>query len=96
MSKNWYPVIDEGECIKCGICVEYCGSGVYDVEKAPAPLVINGNGCYEGCHGCGSLCPVGAITYFGDNTGWEPTKSKVKEKPDCGCGNNCDCGGNCG
>ena len=91
MSKNWYPVIDYGKCTECGTCVEYCGSGVYDLEKAPNPDVIFADGCYEGCHGCGNLCPVGAITYFGENTDWTPPNAKVKENVGCGC----DCGGKC-
>lgn len=72
MSNNWYPIIDYRKCTECGICIENCGNGVYDLKKAPTPDIIFGEGCYEGCHGCGNLCPVGAITYIGENTDWKP------------------------
>ena len=59
MSRKWYPVIDYTNCAECGSCIEMCSHGVYDAQKAPTPIVINENGCVEGCHGCGSLCPNG-------------------------------------
>lgn len=67
MSKLWYPVINESECISCGACVEKCGHGVYDKPQAPKPVVIFPEGCVDGCHGCGNLCPSQAIRYFGDS-----------------------------
>lgn len=83
MSKVWYPVINESECTSCGICVAKCRNGVYDKSKAPEPVVIFPEGCVDGCHGCGNLCPTQAIQYFGD---------KVNT-----CGGDCGCeGGNCG
>ena len=39
---------------------------------APSPIVSNPDGCIDHCHGCGNKCPVGAITYVGDDTGWIP------------------------
>ena len=36
---------------------------------APSPIVSNPDGCIDHCHGCGNKCPVGAITYVGDDTG---------------------------
>jgi len=82
MSKNWYPVINEENCIECGSCVNYCKHGVYE-KGQDKPVVVNPEGCIEGCHGCQSICPAEAITYFGDNG----------EKPSGSCG--CGCGG-CG
>ncbi|MBC8016653.1 MAG: 4Fe-4S ferredoxin [Sporomusaceae bacterium] len=95
MSTNWYPEIDDVNCAECGICIAKCSQGVYDVEKTPIPIVINGDGCVTGCHGCGSICPNGAITYVGDDTGWTPPNSKDNNDDLCGCGCGCDCGGNC-
>lgn len=92
MSKKWYPVIDYCNCAECGACVDMCKHGVYDAAKAPTPIVVNGEGCIEGCHGCGSICPNGAITYVGDITGWTPPNGDVNGDS-CGCG--CNCGGNC-
>lgn len=84
MSKKWYPVIDYINCAECGACIEMCSHVVYDAPKAPTPIVINGNGCVEGCHGCGSLCPNGAITYVGDDTGWPPPNG-ADDNNSCGC-----------
>jgi len=66
MSKNWYPVINYELCVDCGKCVNKCNNGVYDKSKYPEPKVINSDGCIQGCHGCGKLCPSGAIEYVGD------------------------------
>ena len=66
MSQNWYPVIDYVKCCECGKCVEKCRQGVYDKAQMPKPIVICPNGCIQGCHGCGNLCPNKAITYAGD------------------------------
>ena len=88
MSKKWYPVIDYVECAECGACVKMCPHKVYDVKKAPIPIVVNPDACFQGCHGCGNKCPNGAITYVEDNTGWTPPNGK-KEESDCGCGGKC-------
>jgi len=89
MSKTWYPVVDYEICEECGTCVGMCPHAVYDLEKNPVPLVVNSDGCIEGCHGCGSKCPAGAITYFGDNTGWTPPNGKKETSDSCGCGGDC-------
>ncbi len=89
MSKKWYPIVDDTICEECGTCVGMCPHAVYDLEKSPAPLVVNGDGCFEGCHGCGSRCPAGAITYAGDETGWTPPNSKKDNTDSCGCENGC-------
>lgn len=90
MSKKWYPVIDYVECAECGACIDMCAHGVYDNEKSPSPFIINSDGCIEGCHGCGNLCPNGAITYVGDDTGWTPPNGEDNINS-CGC----RCEGNC-
>lgn len=66
MSTTWYPVINYELCTECGTCVKKCKHGVYNKEKAPRPVVVKPEGCIQGCHGCGSLCPNGAIEYFGE------------------------------
>lgn len=80
MSKNWYPIINEDNCIECGSCVKKCMHGVYDKKQAPKPVVIYPMGCVQGCHGCGNLCLAEAITYYGDNG---------TKKSGCSCGGNC-------
>lgn len=93
MAKMWYPVIDYVACLECGACVEKCPHGVYNKEKSPSPIVVNPDNCINKCHGCGNLCPVGAITYVGDDTGWTAPNGEKIDNEDCGCG--CSCGGNC-
>jgi len=67
MSDTWYPVIDYEKCIECGACMDKCKHGVYDHKKIPTPVVIIPENCIQGCHGCGKLCPVEAISYVGDH-----------------------------
>ena len=86
MAKKWYPVVDYAACIDCGTCSSFCQHGVYDVAKVPTPVVANPDGCVNRCHGCGNLCPVGAITYVGDDTGWTPPMStKTSTESGCSC-----------
>lgn len=81
MAKNWYPVVNEKLCIRCGKCVSLCTKNrhfAYDSEQAPRPVLIHPENCVDHCHGCGNLCPKGAITYFGDDTDWTPP-NRVKQ-----------------
>ncbi len=87
MSKTWYPVIDYLTCTECSICIDNCPHGVYDEIKAPCPVVLNPTLCVEHCHGCGNECPVGAITYVGDKTGWMPPNGNPEAEASC-----CSCG----
>ncbi|MGN0600637.1 MAG: ferredoxin family protein [Oscillospiraceae bacterium] len=94
MAKKWYPVVDILTCIECGTCVNFCSHGAYDKSKSPTPIVVNTIGCIDHCHGCGNKCPVGAISYVGDDTGWiapalRGKDSVPKDASNCGCG----CGG---
>ncbi|WP_071591159.1 4Fe-4S dicluster domain-containing protein [Calidifontibacillus oryziterrae] len=86
MSKTWYPVIDYERCTECGVCIEKCKNGVYDLMKVPKPVVIIPENCIHGCHGCGNLCPTEAISYVGnqrENSGF------------CGCSCGNEDGGCC-
>lgn len=82
MSKTWYPVIDYEKCAACGICTDKCKHGVYEQKKAPAPVVVYPEGCIQGCHGCGNLCPNEAIRYAGET-------AAVGEDSGCSCGEAC-------
>ncbi|MCX7749136.1 MAG: 4Fe-4S binding protein [Clostridia bacterium] len=86
MSKTWYPVIDYEKCIECGACTDMCKHGVYDVKKAPTPVVVKPEGCIQGCYGCGNLCPSEAISYVGD-------KTQKNDNCCCSCGD--ESGGCC-
>ncbi|UWG98051.1 4Fe-4S binding protein [Dehalobacter sp. DCM] len=87
MSKTWYPVIDYGKCMECGVCTDKCQHGVYDQQKAPTPIVVQPENCVHGCRGCGELCPAEAISYVGENN---------RQSNSCGCGCSDDSGGCCG
>lgn len=88
MAKTWYPVIDYVVCKECGACVQKCSHGVYNARKAPTPAVAFPESCVDHCHGCGNLCPVGAITYVGDDTGWTPKNGTKNPEPPC-CSRGC-------
>lgn len=79
LSKKWYPVINYEECIECGACVGKCSHGVYESNNIK-PVVINVEGCIDGCRGCQNLCPTGAIEYVGDADG----------QSSCDCSCSCD------
>jgi NAD-dependent dihydropyrimidine dehydrogenase PreA subunit len=87
MSQKWYPVIDYTSCVECGSCTEKCIHGVYDTAKMPSPVVVHTENCIDHCHGCGNLCPEGAITYVGEDTGWSSPNVAGKDS-----GSSCCCG----
>jgi len=79
MSKLWYPMINQDKCSGCMTCYNKCKKGVFAI-KNEKPEVINREGCVEGCHGCGNLCPEHAIVYSGE------FKRLIK----CSCNDNCN------
>lgn len=87
MAKTWYPVIDYSTCTSCGACIANCPHGVYDFAKAPSPAVTNPEACAEHCRGCETRCPVGAITYVGDDAGRVPPGGAQESEAGC-----CSCG----
>jgi NAD-dependent dihydropyrimidine dehydrogenase PreA subunit len=87
MAKRWYPVIDHLTCIECGTCVEMCPHNVYDKVQVSSPVVRSPKDCIDHCHECGNRCPVGAITYVGDDTRWiPPNGNREVEEACCSCG----------
>ena len=93
MARKWYPVVDIFTCIECGTCSANCPHAVYDAAKHPAAVVINPDGCVDHCHKCGNNCPVGAITYVGDDTGWIPPALRTEQNVNNGPQNSCCCCG---
>jgi NAD-dependent dihydropyrimidine dehydrogenase PreA subunit len=70
----WYPTIDCKKCVNCGVCVEYCKLGVYDVVQKHGekkPIVKSPNNCVVFCTGCEGQCPAGAISF--------PSKKETRE-----------------
>ena len=53
------PVIDEDNCIQCGICVETCEHAVLETVDGETKVVAPGN-C-EGDGACVDVCPNEAI-----------------------------------
>jgi NAD-dependent dihydropyrimidine dehydrogenase PreA subunit len=87
LAKTWYPVIDYTLCAECGRCIVKCPHNVYNQAKAPVPVVFQPEACIDHCHGCGNICPSGAITYLGEDTGWTPPHGRpALRDEDCGCG----------
>lgn len=67
MTETWYPIIDHDKCIGCKRCIGKCKHGVFKIGLfRTKPKVVYPQGCIQNCHGCGKICPSGAITYFGD------------------------------
>ena len=85
MAKKWYPVIDYLTCVECGTCIAKCPHKIYDLSNGSSPKVVNPDACVDHCHGCGNKCPVGAITYVGDDTGWTPPNGEDTEEIACCC-----------
>lgn len=54
-----HPVINESDCIGCGICVDACPQDVLEVEGGVA-TVVNEDSCIA-CGECVEECPMGAI-----------------------------------
>ena len=60
----WYPKIDLGQCVGCGLCAAICGRGVYKYDfESQRPIVAKPYNCLVGCQTCANLCPVGAIEF---------------------------------
>lgn len=97
----WYPVLNYEVCVDCKGCFNKCSHGVFELKNFRT-VVINPEGCVQGCHGCGNICPVGAIEYVGENTSWAPPRKqgnveengscRIDSKTDSGCfsSNCCD------
>ncbi|MEM0361904.1 MAG: 4Fe-4S dicluster-binding protein [Sulfolobales archaeon] len=56
------PVVDNGKCIRCGLCWLYCPDSSINILESPDKYVeVDYNYC-KGCGICSNTCPVKAIT----------------------------------
>lgn len=55
--------IYEPWCKSCGICYEFCPTGVFTSDKAGRPIIANPDKCIA-CGLCEILCPDMAITVY--------------------------------
>ncbi len=53
--------IDEAICKRCGFCIEFCTTGVYEADKDGLPLVKNLDKCTS-CRLCELRCPDFALS----------------------------------
>jgi NAD-dependent dihydropyrimidine dehydrogenase PreA subunit len=53
------PVVDSNLCTACGICVDECPSGCYDLEAVA--VLARPDDCTE-CSICVDACPNGSIS----------------------------------
>ncbi len=57
--RNFRPEIDEDECVKCGLCAQYCPEEAVTLDEDRKPR-IDLRFC-KGCGVCANECPPGAI-----------------------------------
>ena len=48
-------------CKGCGICIEFCPTGVFEANGQGRPVVVRAEAC-TACHWCDTHCPDMAIT----------------------------------
>ncbi|RJQ44480.1 MAG: 4Fe-4S dicluster domain-containing protein [Gaiellales bacterium] len=77
---QWNPVIDEGKCIGCGLCVTTCGRSVYKFDfENKKTRVVNPNNCLVACQTCANLCPSHAINFADGDRTREKVQKIVKD-----------------
>lgn len=60
----WFPTIDQGKCIGCRACVEFCKNDVLEFDEASQKTrVKNPFNCVVECRTCSRLCPTDAISF---------------------------------
>ena len=52
--------LDEQKCIGCGLCLEVCPHGIFEMKDRHA-RIVDRDGCME-CGACAKNCPVSAVT----------------------------------
>ncbi len=61
---EWFPSVDNGLCIGCGVCVLGCGPHVFDFDfENKKSVVTHPYRCKVGCVTCANTCPTHAIAF---------------------------------
>ena len=55
---------DLDKCVKCGLCVNDCGTGVIQMNQEGFPEVVDLKSCLK-CQHCFAVCPAGAVKFNG-------------------------------
>lgn len=57
------PVVDQSQCVLCGICQKYCPTDVIEIRKdgEPRGVIFDFNYC-KGCGICANICPKKCIS----------------------------------
>lgn len=79
------------KCVGCGMCVEVCPHGVFDMADRKA-WIVDKDLCME-CGACALNCPTNAIVV---NAGVGCASAIIKSwftggEPTCGCNDSGDC-----
>ena len=77
--------LDTEKCIGCGMCVEVCPHGVFEIKEHKA-VIVNKDACME-CGACEKNCPANAIAVrsgVGCAFGIINGLLKGSDKPCCG------------
>ena len=69
----WYPVIDDGRCDGCGVCLRLCSTGALQPTDGDKVAVADPYRCIVGCSSCETICKPKAITF--------PPRSILKAYP---------------
>jgi NAD-dependent dihydropyrimidine dehydrogenase PreA subunit len=75
----WFPTIDVELCTSCGLCVNACKHGTYELDNENKVHVTNPYHCEVFCESCKFQCPVEAIS-FPNRGEFKNTIKSLREK----------------
>jgi len=72
------PVLDEGTCVKCGACAQFCE---FNAIVHMGPIVMIFPELCHSCGGCALVCPVNAIHEEASRVGRLPKARFLESMP---------------